>query len=132
MTYFFCELLALRVCHLGEDVPRLVFLLNPEVGIPTEVLLWRKKDKENIIKIKSNKCTFHVWNFFHFQLSLLHFLWGEWIILSLHLVKKQCQVNNSPTLRAREALFVCGVVVSPNQGVSYSSSVFSLLPNFRG
>lgn len=37
---------------MGEDAPRLVFLLNPEVGIPTEVLLWRKKDKEKIIKIK--------------------------------------------------------------------------------
>lgn len=31
---------------MGEDAPRLVFLLSPEVGIPTEVLLWGKKNKE--------------------------------------------------------------------------------------
>lgn len=43
ITYFFCELLALRVCHLGEDAPKQAFLLSPEVGIPTEVQLWGKK-----------------------------------------------------------------------------------------
>jgi len=40
---------------LGEDAPRLVFLLSPEVGIPTEVLLWGDKNKEKKVKIKWNK-----------------------------------------------------------------------------
>lgn len=44
-TYFFCELLSLKVCHLDECALRQESQLSPEVNIPTEAQLLKKKKK---------------------------------------------------------------------------------------
>lgn len=46
-TYFFGELLALKVCHLDEDVVKQEFQLSPEVSIPIETQLLKKNLNKN-------------------------------------------------------------------------------------
>lgn len=46
-TYFFGELLALKLCHLDEDVVKQEFQLSPEVSIPTEAQLLKKNLNKN-------------------------------------------------------------------------------------
>lgn len=50
---------------MGEDAPTLVFLLSPEVGIPTEVLPWGKKNKKKKGRINAY-VTFKMFPFYIF------------------------------------------------------------------
>lgn len=56
-TYFFCELLALKLCHLDEDVVKQEFQLSPGVSIPTEAQLLKR------IRIKIEHILYKVYQF---------------------------------------------------------------------